>query len=66
MELDPQALEAIINKKAEEFSNEDIDKLIEHFRKERANFAITEAAGKRAPKRTAQVDPALAKLLDDI
>lgn len=66
MELDPEALEIIINKKAEEFTNEDIDALIEYFRKERANFAVAEAAGKRAPRAAKPVDPDLAKLLDGI
>ncbi len=66
MQLDPEALEIIINKKAEEFTDEDIDALITHFRKERENFALTEAAGKRATKAKAPVDPDLSKLLEDI
>jgi hypothetical protein len=66
MHLDPEALEIIINKKAEEFTDADIDALIAHFRKERENFSLAEAAGKRAPKATKPVDPDLAKLLDGI
>jgi hypothetical protein len=64
MHLDPEALEIIINKKAEEFTDEDIDALIAHFRKERENFLLAEAAGKRAPRKP--VDPDLSKLLDDV
>lgn len=64
--LDPAALEILINKQAEEFTNEDIDALVAHFRKERVNFAVAEAAGKRAPKKSKEVNPELAKLLDDL
>lgn len=64
--MNPEALEIIINKKAEEFTDEDIDALVAHFRKERENFSLAEAAGKRAPRAAKPVDPDLSKLLDDL
>lgn len=64
--MNPEAIDLIIAKKAEEFTDTDIDALIKHFRKERANFAVTEATKTRVTKPKPVVDPALSALLDDV
>lgn len=67
MELNPEALELIMAKQAVDLTDADIDALIAHFRAQREQFALNEAAGKRAnskPKKLA--DPSLASILDGI
>lgn len=66
MPLDPEALEALLAKKAEEFEDADIDLLIVHFRQEREKFQLGEAAGKRAARAPKQVDATAAKLIEDL
>lgn len=69
MQLSPEALEQVISKEVEEVTEEDLDKLIAHFRAERQNFLANEASGKRAstskPK-TAAKNAELASLISDL
>jgi hypothetical protein len=63
---DPEALELLLAKKAEEFEDADIDLLIAHFRAERERFQLREAAGKRATRSAKPVDATAAKLIEDL
>jgi hypothetical protein len=65
MPLMPEALELLLARKAEEFTDADIDQLIAHFRADREKFQLAEAQGK--PKRTSKVvDANAAKLIEDL
>ena len=66
MPLDPEALEKLLSKKAEEYKDADIDQLIKHFRAERERFQLAEAQGKRAAKAPKAVDPTAAKLIEEL
>lgn len=69
MLLDPEALQAVVAKESKELTDEEIDKLISHFRTERERFIQNETAGKpaRAIKGTTPTKKAaLAAQISDI
>lgn len=67
MILKPEALEELLAREPEEYSDEDIEKFIAHFRAQRASFVLQEAMGKPArSKATKAADPTVAKLIENL
>lgn len=68
--LTPDAIQAVIDKEAKDLTDQDVENLIAHYRKERENFQIAEAQGRkptaRKAKATAAADPELDKLIADL
>ena len=67
MILKPEALEQLLAKEPENYTDSDIEAFIDHFREQRKNFVLAEAAGKtRSTKMTKSADPTVSKLLEDL
>lgn len=67
MILKPEALEELLAKEPEEYSDADIEAFIAHFREQRKNFVAAELAGKtKSARATKSADPTVQKLLEDL
>ena len=67
--LSPEAIDLILSKETKEISEEDILKMISHYRSQRKSFLAAEAAGKkagRAPSARAVKGAEALKMIEDL